>query len=64
MAKLAFALDDHDRARGSVDDALTTVQRIVSHLLTSTRSTGFAAGSLVRDHPQERDSLEPPRPSA
>ena len=63
VAKLAFTLDDHDRARGSVDQALITVQRIVDHLLTSSRGNGFAAGSLVRDHPREHDSLEPPRPS-
>lgn len=49
VAKLAFALDDTERAHGSVDQALTTVQRIVAQLLTSRRrSNDFTAGSLVR----------------
>lgn len=54
VAKLAFALDDHERAHGSVDEALTKVQRIVAQLLTGTRrSNGFSAGSLVRDRAAE-----------
>jgi signal transduction histidine kinase len=65
VAKLAFALDDHDRAHSSVDRALTTVQRIVAQLLTSThRSNGFTAGSLVREPPHEHQPREPPRSSA
>jgi signal transduction histidine kinase len=51
VAQLAAAVDDGERVRGSVAEALATVQGIVARLLDSGRpeDAGFAPGELRRD---------------